>query len=115
MSAPHCMTDNCNRPPKWKGLCSPCYSVAKRLVDKGAETWESLAERGLVDLSNGRGDAFERALAKKSVETFSLTRTQLRHLIDHVWQTCKESEEVPATEWADKLIDEALQMKEAPP
>lgn len=111
MSASQCMTENCNRPPKWKGLCSPCYSVVKRLVDKGDETWGSLAEQGLVDLSNGKGNAFEQALAKRGIEKFSLTRVQLRHLVDCVWQECTESEAVPATDWADKIIDEALKEK----
>lgn len=31
----------------------------------------------------------------------------LRYLVDIVWNECTESEEVPATVWADKMIRKA--------
>ena len=37
-----------------------------------------------------------------------LSRTDLRALVDHVWNCAKESEEVPGTPEADKMIDHAL-------
>lgn len=38
-------------------------------------------------------------------------RKQLRHLIDIVWNHVTESKEVPATRTADKLINEAFNIK----
>ena len=36
------------------------------------------------------------------------SRQQLRKLIDVVWNTVTESEEVPSTKWADELIDKVF-------
>jgi len=35
-------------------------------------------------------------------------RTQLRHLVDVVWNEAHEDESVPDTEWADRMIDYAM-------
>lgn len=35
-------------------------------------------------------------------------RKQLRHVVDIVWNYMTESEEVPSTPLADKLIDDAI-------
>lgn len=32
-------------------------------------------------------------------------RTWARKIVDAAWQECTESEEVPATDWADRIID----------
>lgn len=40
-------------------------------------------------------------------EQDSEQRRFLRHLVDVVWQTARESQEVPATEWADRMIAQA--------
>ena len=37
-----------------------------------------------------------------------VTREQLRHLVDVVWQYIWEDESVPSTATADELIDKAL-------
>lgn len=44
-----CLIPACAKPraAQLKGLCMACYSKAKKLVDAGTETWESLAARGL--------------------------------------------------------------------
>lgn len=59
-----CKTDGCLKSglPQYKGLCILCYSSAKKLVDSGAETWDSLAALGLTDAEPSR---FERAYLKR--------------------------------------------------
>ena len=37
-----------------------------------------------------------------------LNRKYLRHLVDEVWNTVTESDEVPSTKWADEIIDFSL-------
>lgn len=43
-----CITENCGKARKWKGLCSSCYGCARRLIDEGKATWDSLQTLGLV-------------------------------------------------------------------
>lgn len=40
--------------------------------------------------------------------TSRLTAEQLRRLVDVVWQTATESQAVPSTAWADRMIAQAL-------
>lgn len=44
-----CLTPQCGKVPTWKGLCTKCYGSAKKLVEKGATTWEQLAALGLAE------------------------------------------------------------------
>ncbi|MBN3145329.1 Lar family restriction alleviation protein [Pectobacterium brasiliense] len=44
-----------------------------------------------------------------------VTQTLLRGLVDVVWQTAKESTEVPSTKWADELIDKVFPTAQALP
>lgn len=46
-----CIIEDCNRPASFKGLCSGCYPDAKKLVESGATTWESLAKRGMARIT----------------------------------------------------------------
>jgi len=64
---PLCLTLDCAERPKWKGLCDRCYRTAKRLVDAGKATWESLAELGLAS-EDGAEDKFTRAFKKLTKE-----------------------------------------------
>lgn len=61
------------------------------------------------------GDEFEaaaneidRLTAPTAGERVWVTRAQLRELIDAAWNEATESETVPSTSWADKIIDRAL-------
>jgi len=49
------------------------------------------------------------ALLRCGVHYGLLLRDQefLRHLVDIVWQTAKEDQSVPSTEWADRMIEKA--------
>lgn len=47
-----CITHNCGKKRKWKGLCSSCYGQAKRLIDDNKTTWEELEQMGLVLLDS---------------------------------------------------------------
>lgn len=45
-----CMVPQCERPQALamkRGLCMPCYSKAKKMVESGKTTWEQLEEMGL--------------------------------------------------------------------
>lgn len=43
-----CITPECGKERKWKGLCQSCYGVAKSLIEKNETTWQELADLGLV-------------------------------------------------------------------
>jgi hypothetical protein len=43
-----CVTPNCNKPAKWKGLCSACYGAAKKLIDDEQTSWDELIEMGMA-------------------------------------------------------------------
>lgn len=47
-----CMTPNCGKERKWKGVCASCYGQAKRLIDEEKTTWEELEQMGLVLLDS---------------------------------------------------------------
>lgn len=49
----------------------------------------------------------KKSLTHKS-HRFRLTRSDLRRLVDVVWNEATESTAVPSTNWADRLIDKAL-------
>ena len=57
-----CMTEGCDNPREWKGLCRSCHGVAKRFVDEEKTTWDELAEMGLC-LAEGK--PFKVAFLKK--------------------------------------------------
>lgn len=43
-----CMTEECDSPRKWRGLCDSCYAQAKTLIDRRETTWAELSDMGLV-------------------------------------------------------------------
>lgn len=43
-----CLTPECERKSKARGLCLPCYKVAGRLVVKEETTWEKLEKAGKI-------------------------------------------------------------------
>lgn len=48
---PNCLTKGCHRRSAaaiMRGLCLPCYSIAKKLVESGKTTWEELVSLGLA-------------------------------------------------------------------
>lgn len=58
-----CLTPGCINRQNRNGLCLKCYGQAKKLIEAGKTTWESLEEMGLAEL--GRSDflkAFEERL-----------------------------------------------------
>jgi hypothetical protein len=55
-----CLTPNCGKVRKWKGLCRSCYGQALQLIDKAITTWEELSEMKLVVIEKKAFyDAFE--------------------------------------------------------
>lgn len=52
LTDPPCMTPNCGKKRKWKGICPSCYGQAKRLIDEEKTTWEELEQMGLVLLDS---------------------------------------------------------------
>ena len=58
-----CMIQGCARQAATRGLCLVCYSKAKKKVDEGATTWESLVKMGLCEKpSDPFDDAYNRAM-----------------------------------------------------
>lgn len=49
---PPCITPNCSKKRKWKGICPSCYGQAMRLIDEEKTTWEELEQMGLVLLDS---------------------------------------------------------------
>lgn len=43
-----CLTPECGKAARWKGLCTSCYGCAKNLIDLGETTWEELSELDLA-------------------------------------------------------------------
>ncbi|MEI9995156.1 MAG: hypothetical protein WDM91_11215 [Rhizomicrobium sp.] len=43
-------------------------------------------------------------------EVVTILRPFLRELVDHVWNVANEDESVPATDWADRMIDEVVRI-----
>ena len=60
-----CLVPECGNLAKWKGLCTTCYSEAKKLVETGQESWEHLASVGLAETNKS---AFARALESKKAD-----------------------------------------------
>jgi len=61
-----CVIDGCGKRVNAHGLCNACYRGAKRLVDSGEESWESLITMGLARSSGraSRWGVFSQAHAK---------------------------------------------------
>lgn len=47
-SVSQCITPDCTKPVKTRGLCIHCYATANAKVKKGDATWEYLEEVGLA-------------------------------------------------------------------
>ena len=48
---PKCLTKGCLRQSATslkRGLCMPCYSAAKKMVESGKTTWDELVSLGLA-------------------------------------------------------------------
>lgn len=45
-----CLTPECGKPARWKGLCQACYGCAKTMIDREEVTWEELEAVGLAIL-----------------------------------------------------------------
>ena len=63
------------------------------------------AKRGFAEITK-RHDYWKAAALE--AEDAIPNRGILRHLVDIVWNECTESKEVPSTDWADRMIEEAL-------
>jgi hypothetical protein len=46
MKPPVCLVPNCRRTAHGRGLCTLCYTIARRLVRKGLTTWAALESNG---------------------------------------------------------------------
>ncbi len=42
-----CLTPNCGKKPRTRGICNTCYITANRIVQLGKTTWEELEANGL--------------------------------------------------------------------
>lgn len=60
-----CLTPECGKPGRTRGLCSRCYTVARRLVKDGRTTWDALEAKGRVSKP-------ARSRGKEAVESFLL-------------------------------------------
>jgi len=60
-----CITPNCGKDARWKGLCQTCYGAAKRLIEEGKTTWPELQDLGLAIIPNEliRAEFFKRTQA----------------------------------------------------
>lgn len=50
-----CITKECGKQAKTRGLCSSCYVSANGLVKKNKTTWEELKKMGMATNPKGRG------------------------------------------------------------
>ncbi len=64
MGSINCLTPECKGAAKWKGLCTSCYSTAKKMVENGETSWGDLASMNLAQLDSS-GDKFRDAFRKK--------------------------------------------------
>ena len=66
----------------------------------------TMQDHSKIAIMAGLKDAYRAGQkdTKRDTDTF----IQLRELVDIVWRECTESDEVPSTEWADRLIDRWL-------
>ncbi len=60
-----CLTDDCKGQAQYKGLCTTCYSEAKKLVESGKMTWERLEGLGLATAPLSK---FKECLEKRMME-----------------------------------------------
>lgn len=64
-----CMTDDCGKEMKSRGLCFSCYKRAEKMVKAGEVTWEQLEELGLCTppqrIRAEGGHPFDKALRAK--------------------------------------------------
>ena len=59
----NCLTPQCPRSAsQYRGLCMPCYSKAKKYVERGETTWEKLEGMGLAAPDD---DPFTKAFNEK--------------------------------------------------
>ncbi len=49
-----CLTPECGKDARWKGLCTACYGSAKQLIDDNETTWDELHELGLAIVPRAR-------------------------------------------------------------
>jgi hypothetical protein len=60
-----CLVDGCGREANIRGLCSRCYTAARKLVNEKKTTWETLEEAGLAKpLGGGARGVFGQAFTK---------------------------------------------------
>ncbi len=48
MTKNKCLIKGCEGKQMTRGLCSKCYTTARKLVETGQTTWEVLKKKGLV-------------------------------------------------------------------
>ena len=60
-----CITPDCGKPAKWKGICGSCYGVANQLITEGKTTWDELAALGLAIIPD---KPFMKAFKQKKVQ-----------------------------------------------
>lgn len=77
--------------------CDSSNPTARLMLRRGSRTpW--------ADLPESQRD-FWRYRTRAAIEAM---RPDLRRLVDHVWQEANEDQSVPSTDWADRMIDAAL-------
>lgn len=65
----------CNKKATVRGLCSTCYAVASKLVNKGEYTWEKLELMNLAKKSTGRFGRFRAALEAAKISNEETVET----------------------------------------
>ena len=53
----NCITPNCKKETKTRGLCANCYMAARNVINKGVTSWEFLEKNNLaLPATRGMGE-----------------------------------------------------------
>lgn len=64
-----CKTPGCTRQAYSRGVCNPCFCMARKLVDSGNTTFDELERLGLVEAKRNSASAFRLAFEKAKAAT----------------------------------------------
>lgn len=66
MRKPKCIVEECEKKASARGLCSPCYAMAKSYIKHAKTTWKELEEMKLATSTRKtKVTAFAQAFADK--------------------------------------------------
>ncbi len=99
---------------KIRDKCRPGYMVSKFVVDWITEA-TAIATAVNASLAASAAQAVPVAPSEPPKGFAFVSRNDLRNLVDHVWSTAFESEQVPSTDHADRMIDHTLGDDTVPP